>query len=124
MPHKQCERAIKVTYVRKDAEEEFPGKLKTSVTYTLTDKNEVRLDYEADTDKTTIVILTNHAYFNLAGGGSCLDNLLSIVSKEYTPADDDLIPTGKIEPLTGTPMDFSKPKRIGDRIEQLKPKMN
>src|SRR5436190_15084598 len=108
----------------KDGEERFPSNLKTSVTYSLTDNNELRIDYEAETDKATIVNLTNHAYFNLAGGGSCLDNVLSIPSKEYTPAADDLIPTGEIAPLKGTPMDFSKPSRIGDRIEQLKPKIN
>jgi aldose 1-epimerase len=124
IPQKRGESSIKLTYFSKDGEEGFPGNLKTSVTYTLTDKNELRLDYEAETDKATIVNLTNHAYFNLAGGGSCLDNILWIPAKEYTPAPDDLIPSGEIAPLKGTLMDFSKPTRIGERIEQLKPKMN
>ena len=66
----------------------------------------------------------NHAYWNLAGGGSCLDNILWIPSESYTPADAELIPTGAILPLKGTLMDFNQPTRIGERIEQLKPKMN
>lgn len=124
IPQKRGQASVKLTYFSKDGEEGFPGNLKTSVTYTLTDKNELRVDYEAETDKATIVNLTNHAYFNLAGGGSCLDNVLWIPAKEYTPAADDLIPSGEITSLKGTSMDFSKPTRIGDRIEKLKPKMN
>lgn len=114
----------KLSYLSKDGEEGFPGNLKTTVSYSLTDKNEFRIDYEAETDKATIVNLTNHAYWNLAGGGSCLDNILWIASDSYTPMDDELIPTGQILPLKGTPMDFSRPTRIGERIEQLKPKLN
>ena len=121
---RENESSVKLTYLSKDGEEGFPGNLKTSVIYTLTDNNELRIDYEAETDKPTIVNLTNHAYWNLAGGGSCLDNVLWIPSEKYTPADKDLIPTGEILPLKGTLMDFSQPTRIGDRIEQLKPKMN
>jgi aldose 1-epimerase len=115
---------VKLTYLSKDGEEGFPGNLKTSVTYSLTDHNELRLDYEAETDKPTIANLSNHAYWNLAGGGSCLDNVLWIPSESYTPTDGELIPTGEILPLKGTLMDFNQPTRIGDRIEQLKPKMN
>jgi len=118
------EPVVKLSYLSKDGEEGFPGTLKTSVTYSLTDKNEFRIDYEAETDKPTIANLTNHAYWNLAGGGSCLDNILWIPSKNYTITDDELIPTGEILPLNGTPMDFNQPARIGDRLEQLKPKMN
>jgi aldose 1-epimerase len=118
------ESSVKLTYLSKDGEEGFPGNLKTCVTYTLTDNNELRLDYEVETDKPTIVNLTNHAYWNLAGGGSCLDNVLWIPSESHTPADADLIPTGEIAPLKGTAMDFSQPTRIGARIEQLKPKLN
>jgi aldose 1-epimerase len=121
---REHESSVKLTYFSKDGEEGFPGNLKTSVTYTLTDANELRIDYEAETDKVTIVNLTNHAYWNLAGGGSCLDNVLWIPAESYTPADANLIPTGEIAPLKGTPMDFSTPTRIGDRIEQLKPKLN
>ena len=84
---KDNESSVKLTYLSKDGEEGFPGNLKTSVIYTLTDKSEFRIDYEAETDKPTIVNLTNHAYWNLAGGGSCLDNILWIPSGSYTPAD-------------------------------------
>lgn len=123
IPAKPNESAVKLVYLSEDGEEGFPGNLKTSVTYVLTDNNELRLDYEAETDKPTIANLTNHAYWNLAGGGSCLDNVLWIPSDRYTPADADLIVTGEILPLKDTLMDFSQPTRIGDRIEQLKPKM-
>ena len=123
-PMKNDESSVKLSYLSKDGEEGFPGNLKTSVIYSLTDNNEFRIDYEAETDKPTIANLTNHAYWNLAGGGSCLDNILWIPSESYTPADADLIPTGEILPLKGTLMDFNQPTRIGDRIEQLKPKMN
>jgi aldose 1-epimerase len=123
-PMKKNESSVKLVYLSKDGEEGFPGNLKTSVTYALTDNNELRVEYEAETDKATIVNLTNHAYWNLAGGGSCLDNILWIPSESYTPADGDLIPTGEIRPLKGTLMDFKEPTRIGDRIEQLKPAMN
>jgi aldose 1-epimerase len=115
---------VKLSYLSKDGEEGFPGNLKATVYYSLTDKNEFRIDYEAETDKPTIVNLTNHAYWNLAGGGSCLDNILWIASERYTPMDDELIPTGELLPLKGTPLDFSQPTRIGERIEQLKPKFN
>ena len=122
-PVRDHESSVKLTYLSKDGEEGFPGNLKTSVTYSLTDDDELRIEYEAATDKPTIVNLTNHAYWNLAGGGSCLDNILWIPSESYTPADADLIPTGEILPLKGTLMDFNEPTRIGDRIEQLKPQM-
>jgi aldose 1-epimerase len=122
-PMKAHESSVKLTYLSKDAEEGFPGNLKTTVTYALTDQNELRIDYEAETDKPTIVNLTNHAYWNLAGGGSCLDNILWIPSGSYTPTDADLIPTGEILPLEGTSMDFNQPTRIGERIDELKPKM-
>jgi aldose 1-epimerase len=123
-PMKEAESSVKLTCLSKDGEEGFPGNLKTSVTYSLTDNNEFRIDYEAETDKPTIVNLTNHAYFNLAGGGSALDHILWIPSESYTATDAELIPTGEILPLKGTPMDFNEPTRIGDRIEQLKPKLN
>jgi aldose 1-epimerase len=121
---KKNESAVKLTYLSKDGEEGFPGNLNVTVVYSLTDKNEFRIEYQARTDKPTIANLTNHAYWNLAGGGSCLDNILLIPSSHFTPTDGDLIPTGEILPLKGTPMDFSEPTRIGERIEQLKPKLN
>jgi len=112
--------SVTLTYLSKDGEEGFPGNLTTSVTYTLSDNNEFQIDYKSETDKPTIVNLTNHAYWNLAGGGSCLDNILQIPATSYTPCDADQIPTGDIAPLKGTPMDFTQPTRIGDRIDQLK----
>jgi aldose 1-epimerase len=115
--------SVTLTYLSKDGEEGFPGNLTNSVTYSLTDNNEFQIEYESETDKPTIVNLTNHAYWNLAGGGSCLDNILWIPSTSYTPSDADSIPIGEILSLKGTPMDFSQPTRIGDRIEQLKPQM-
>ena len=123
-PVKENESAVKLTYLSKDGEEGFPGNLKTSVIYSLTDNNELRIDYEAETDRPTIANFSNHAYWNLAGGGSCLDNILWIPSSSYTQTDSDLIATGEILPLKGTPMDFNEPTRIGDRIQELKPKMN
>ena len=115
---------VRLSYLSVDGEEGYPGNLRTTVTYTLTDDDELRVDYTADTDKPTIVNLTNHAYFNLAGGGSCLDNLLWIPATHYTPSDNELIPTGKIAPVGGTPVDFRKPTRVGERFGQLRKGLN
>lgn len=116
--------AVRFTYRSPDGEENYPGTLNVRVTYRLTDDNELIIGYEARTDKPTVVNLTNHAYFNLAGGGKILDHILWLAAEKYTPTDDELIPTGEIASVKGTPLDFTEPTRIGARIDQLKPKLN
>ena len=124
LPARDHASAVELTYFSKDGEEGYPGNLNAKVTYTLTDKNELKVEYEASTDKATPVNLTNHAYFNLAADGKVLDHVLWIASDRYTPTDDGLIPTGELAPVQGTPLDFTKATRVGERIEQLKPKLN
>jgi aldose 1-epimerase len=114
--------AVKLSYLSPDGEEGFPGNLSVSVTYTVTPADELRIDYTATTDKPTPVNLTNHSYFNLAGpaSGPILGHELTLAADEYTPADETMIPTGKIESVKGTPLDFTSPTPLGARIAEIK----
>ena len=112
--------SLELSYLSKDGEEGFPGNLKVTVTYTWTDANALKIEYSATTDKKTVVNLTNHSYFNLAGqgNGDILGHLLTIEADKFTPVDSGLIPTGELRDVAGTPFDFRKSTAIGARISQ------
>lgn len=101
-----------------DGDEGYPGALDVVVTYQLTEAQELHVNYQATTDRTTILNLTNHSYFNLAGEGTILDHEVALNADHFTPIDDRLIPTGEVRPVAGTPFDFRSPHRIGERIEE------
>jgi len=111
--------ALKLTYVSKDGDEGYPGTVTMKVTYTLTKDNELKIDYEGTTDKTTILNPTHHSYFNLTGDPTktILDHELMLVSESITPVNSDLITTGELTKVEGTPFDFRKPEKIGARID-------
>jgi len=113
--------ALTLNYVSKDGEEGYPGNLKVTVVYTLSDDNELGIEYSAETDKPTPVNLTNHSYFNLSGSvaNTILGETLKVDADAYTPVDTTLIPTGKLLPVKGTPFDFTTATTIGARIAQV-----
>jgi len=110
--------AVRFSRLSPDGEEGFPGNLFVSVTFSLNNDNELRISYEATTDKMTIINLTNHTLFNLSGGGSILDDIVTLHANAYTPVDATLIPTGEIKPVAGTPWDFLNPTPIGLHLKE------
>jgi len=120
-----ADNSLKLSYLSPDGEENYPGNLKVTVTYSLTNANELIIEYEAVTDTPTVVNLTNHAFYNLAGEGNrpIHDHLLIINADHYTPVDQNLIPTGEIAPVAGTPFDFTTRRAIGERIEEDHPQI-
>jgi len=113
---------VRFAYLSKDGEQGYPGNLTATVTYILTNKNELKIEYSAQTDQDTVVNLTNHSYFNLSGSdtGDILKYVLYLNADKFTPVDSTLIPTGEIANVAGTPLDFRKPTAIGARIADLK----
>lgn len=118
--HGQDSVGLELSYFSPDGEDNYPGNMTVTVAYTLNNRNELRLDYSAVTDKETVVNLTNHAYFNMGGEGSgdVLGHELQILADRFLPVNQNIIPTGELRNVSGTPFDFTQPHRIGERIGQ------
>lgn len=116
------ESSVTLMYRSVDGEEGYPGQLDVTVRFSLSDKD-LEVSYTAATDRPTVVNLTNHTYFNLAGAGDILGHILELGSDRYTPADKDLLPLGEVDPVEGTPLDFREPKKVGRDIESRHPQM-
>jgi aldose 1-epimerase len=116
--HSAQGQTLKLTYVSHDGEEGYPGQLKVTALYTLTKDNALRLVFTATCDRDTILNLTQHSYFNLAGHGTILGDIVYINADKYTPIDSTLIPTGELAPVAGTPTDFRTPTAVGSRINE------
>ena len=110
--------ALELSYLSRDGEEGYPGNLNVTAVYTLTHDNALRLDFTATTDKATVCNLTHHSYFNLAGAGDVLNHEITIFADQFTPVDANLIPTGELRSLEGSPLDFRLPRQIGARLDQ------
>ncbi|MBO9559490.1 MAG: galactose mutarotase [Caulobacter sp.] len=117
------EAGVTLAYTAVDGEGGYPGTLKATVTYTVTRKNTLRIDYRATTDKPTVINLSHHAYFNLAGDGNVYEQTVQVLAKTYTPINARKLPTGEIAPVTGTALDLRKPTRLGGRVSADDPQI-